>query len=153
MKKIFSMMMVCLLTASVCQAQSYRKEAIDCLGTEGDGSQTLRVTGIGKNKADAIEQAKKDAVAAVIFEGIHGGMSGCETRPLTYERDARRNHEDYFDVFFRDNGMYSQFVTFDDRKIRSNTKVKNKAFKSYRVTVRVLRPELKRRLQEDGIIK
>ena len=49
--------------------------------------------------------------------------------------------------------MYSQFVTFDDRKIRSNTKVKNKAFKSYRVTVRVLRPELKRRLQEDGIIK
>ncbi|MBQ9186614.1 MAG: hypothetical protein IJ144_02165 [Prevotella sp.] len=156
MKKIFTVMAFSLLCCTAMQAQtaSFQKEAIECLGSENDGSQTLRVTGIGKNKEDAFEQAKKDAVAAVIFDGIRSGMNGCDSRPIISEMNARRKYEDYFNLFFRDNGMYKQYVDKEvDRKVRSNVKTKNKLFKSYRITVRVYRAELKRRLQEDGIIK
>ena len=49
---------------------AYQQYEPECLGVELDGSQTLRVWGVGSNKKDAVEQAKKDAVRAVIFKGI-----------------------------------------------------------------------------------
>ena len=132
---------------------TYQKQAIECLGVEGDGSQTLRVTGTGRNKSDAKEQAKKDAVMAVIFNGIRGGLAGCDTRPLVNEPNARDKYAEYFNIFFMDNGAYKRYVTLEDRKRRSNDKSKNKFFKNYRLTVRVLRSELQARLRADNIIK
>lgn len=132
---------------------TYQKQAIECLGVEGDGSQTLRVTGTGRNKSDAKEQAKKDAVMAVIFNGIRGGLAGCDTRPLVNEHNARDKYAEYFNIFFMDNGAYKRYVTLEDRKRRSNDKSKNKFFKNYRLTVRVLRSELQARLRADNIIK
>lgn len=38
---------------------AYHSAPVECMGVEHDGSQTLRVTGTGRNKADAVEQAKK----------------------------------------------------------------------------------------------
>ncbi len=134
---------------------TFQKEAIQCIGVEGDGSQTLRVTGTGRNKEDAIEQAKKDAIYAVIFEGIKAGSNsgGCNTKPLIFEMNAREKYEEYFDIFFMDNGEYAKYASLIDRKIRSNSKTTNKYFKNYRVTIRVLRPELKERLKADNVIK
>lgn len=155
MKKyiLFSIFLLTGVMSVEAQMATFQKEAIECLGVEGDGSQTLRVTGIGRNKADAVEQAKKDAVMAVIFEGIRSGMSGCDTRPLINELDARDKYEEYFNIFFMDKGEYSKYVSMEDRKLRSNTVRKNKYFKSYRLTIRVLRSELKQRLKTDGVIK
>ena len=132
---------------------TYQKQVIECMGVEGDGSQTLRVTGTGRNKADAVEQAKKDAVRAVIFDGIRGGLQGCDARPLINELDARDKYEEYFNIFFMDKGEYSKYVSTEDRKLRSNDRSSNKMFSNYRVTVRVLRSELKARLKADGVIR
>ena len=158
MKKQFFMALIAglLFCGSQAMAQkraTYQKEAIECLGVEGDGSQTVRVTGTGKNRRDAIEQAKKDAVAAVIFDGIRGGLQGCDTRPLIYEMNARRKYEDYFNVFFQDKGEYRNYVNTDDRRWGSTTGKRNKVIKNKRVTVTVLRPQLKQKLIADGIIK
>lgn len=138
---------------AVAQQASFHKQGIECLGVEGDGSQTVRVTGTGRNKADAEEQAKKDAVYAVIFDGIRSGAGGCDMRPLINEVNARRKYEDYFDIFFLDKGEYSKYVSMEDARRGSKIKSKNKYFKSYRITVRVLRPELKARLIADRVIK
>lgn len=155
--KLFILIAVGLMAGTTAvQAQrraTYQKQAIECMGVEGDGSQTLRVTGTGRNKADAVEQAKKDAVMAVIFDGIRGGLQGCDARPLINELDARDKYEEYFNIFFMDKGEYTKYVSLEDRKLRSNDKSKNKYFKNYRLTVRVLRSELKARLKADGVIK
>ena len=45
----------------------------ECLGTELDGSQTLKAWGTGSNLEDASEQAKKQAIRDVIFKGINKG--------------------------------------------------------------------------------
>ncbi len=152
---IFAIFLSLGFLSAQAQTATFQKEAIQCLGVEGDGSQTVRVTGSGRNRTDAIEQAKKDAVYAVIFEGIrvNAATGGCNTKPLIYEHNAREKYEEYFDIFFADGGEYSKYATLEDKKIRSNSKSKNKYFKNYRIIVRVLRPELKARLKSDHIIK
>lgn len=154
-KKIFTMMAACLVagTLAAVAQNGYTKQVIECMGVEGDGTQTVRVTGTGKNKSDALEQAKKDAVYAVIFDGIRSGTGGCDMRPLVSEVNARRTYEDYFDNFFRDGGPYKKYVSNKDRKRKTDVKTKKKNFTNFRVTLRVLRPKLKQRLREDGIIK
>lgn len=145
-----------LLTVSVIALQAQtgaQPQEVECLGVELDGSQTLRSKGKGKNKADAVEQAKKNAVWAVLFEGIHAGAAGCDMRPIVAEANAREKYEEYFNAFFRDNGGYMDYVSTEDEKRWSKDKTKNKYEVTYTITVRVLRPELKSRLRQDKIIK
>lgn len=145
-----------LLTTPVIALQAQtgaQQQEVECLGVELDGSQTLRSKGKGKNKADAVEQAKKNAVWAVLFEGIHAGAAGCDMRPIVAEANAREKYEEYFNAFFRDNGGYKDYVSTEDEKRWSKDKTKNKYEVTYTITVRVLRPELKNRLRQDKIIK
>lgn len=140
-------------TTSKTSLASYYSYETECLGLELDGSQTLRAWGEGNNKADAVEQAKKNAVYDVVFKGIRAGKAECNVRPLLTEVNARNKHEDYFNKFFADKGEYAKYVSMQDEKINSKASQKNKIKTKYGITVRVLRSELKSRLQTDGLIK
>ena len=124
----------------------------ECMGVELDGSQTLRSYGTGRNKSDAIEQAKKNAVYAVLFTGINSGSSECEMRPLLGGSNAREKYAKYFDAFFKDGGEYSHYISSDDEKTGSKSHKKTKTFVNYAVTVRVLRTALKEKLIADNIL-
>lgn len=141
-----------MVTAQAQSKTAYARYSVKCLGVELDGSQTLRVMGYGRNRADAKEQAMKNAVWAVIFDGVRDGVEGCNTRPLVTEVNARERYEDYFNIFFADNGEYLKYVSLRDTKKRSGGKVKDKIGYSYDLTVRVLRSELKARLKADNVI-
>lgn len=158
MKRILGTTVMALLCAMTAMAQktavyAYTNKTLECLGVELDGSQTLRVSGIGRNKADSKEQAKKNAVWAVIFNGIQGGAEGCNTRPLINEPNAAEKYEDYFNIFFADNGDYKEYISMEDTKRRSAKKAKSKVAANYTITVRVLRPQLRQRLISDGVLK
>lgn len=149
-----TLLIILSITGLDANAQTvYSKYSVRCLGVELDGSQTLRVQGYGRNKNDAKEQAMKNAVYAVIFDGIRDGVEGCNMRPLVTEVNARERYEDYFDIFFSDKGAYKEYVSMRDTKKRSADKEKDRIGYSYDLTVRVLRPELKARLKADNIIK
>lgn len=130
----------------------YDHSSIKCMGTELDGSQTLRVLGYGRNRVDAKEQAMKNAVYAIIFDGIKDGVQGCNLRPLVTEVNARERYEDYFNIFFSDKGEYLNYVSLKDTKKRSADRAKDKVGYSYEMTIRVLRSELKARLKRDNVI-
>lgn len=137
---------------------AYADYEVECLGVELDGSQTLRAWGIGRNRKDAIDQAKKNAVRVVLFKGIQAGLSGCNTKPVVFEVNAEEKYEDYFNVFFMDGGEYSKYVSMKDEKRvslfkKDKDKEKSKHFVKYGITVRVLRSELKKRMEEDYILK
>lgn len=151
---ILSFLFIGLLPAAAQSsvASFHKNIIIECLGVELDGSQTVRVSGSGKTKADAQEQARKNAVMAVLFYGIHGGGQ-CDQRPLINEANARDKYEEYFNIFFLDGGEYSKYVSMVDQKRFSRDKKKNKYERNYTLTVRVLRPELKARLKADGVLK
>ena len=140
----------CKTATSTASFVSYETE---CLGVEQDGSQTLRAWGEGRNKADAVEQANKNAVRDVIFKGIRAGKADCNMRPLVTEVNAQEKYEDYFNRFFMDNGEYRKYVSSEDEKNHSKEHQKNYVGAKYGVTVRVLRAELKSRLKNDGVLQ
>lgn len=131
----------------------YARSSIRCLGVELDGSQTLRVQGYGRNRSDAKEQAMKNAIWAIIFEGVRDGVDGCNMRPLVTEVNAKERYEDYFNLFFADNGEYRKYVSLRDTKKRSGGRSKDKLGYAYDLTIRVLRAELKARLKSDNVIE
>ncbi len=149
---LIAALLLCVDNAVAQKQAVYARTSIRCLGVELDGSQTLRVAGYGRNRADAKEQAMKNAVWAVIFDGIRDGAEGCNMRPLVTEVNARERYEDYFNLFFTDKGDYKKYVSLRDTKKRSGGKSKDKLGYSYDLTVRVLRAELKARLKEDNVI-
>lgn len=154
MKKLL-LMTIAVLSFSFAGAQTqsiYSRSSIRCMGVELDGSQTLRVQGYGRNRSDAKEQAMKNAVWAVIFDGIRDGVEGCNMRPLVTEVNAKERYEDYFNLFFSDNGAYKEYVSLRDTKKRSGGKSKDKLGYAYDLTIRVLRAQLKARLKADNVI-
>jgi hypothetical protein len=159
-KSLFSLLLLTCIALQVSYAQkstagnyTYKTE---CMGVEMDGSQTLKAWGNGRNRMDAVEQAKKNAVADVIFNGINEGRSDCERRPLVAEVNARQKYEDYFNKFFSDKGEFRNFISLKDEKILdkiSRDKQKARESVTHGLVVRVLRAELKQKLIADGIIK
>jgi len=167
MKKILISMIVVGFLLPSCKikdpqqriAGNYNFE-ISCLGTELDGTQTVESWGYGRNRYDAAAQAKKNAVYAVLFDGIRAGRAdgraACELRPLLSEVNAREKYEAYFNKFFKDGGEYLKYVSLRDERIDHKTyRAKKGATHGTKrsVIVRVLRPKLKQKLIDDGILK
>jgi hypothetical protein len=155
MKKLFVLL---ILTSSLlgigknCYAQLFDEPV--CIGHELDGTLTIRAWGEGRNRADAREQAKKNAIYAVLFNGVRIGNDGYEARPLVPEVNARERYRDYFDIFFMDGGAYKTYVSIADRRLGSTKKVKSNINQvKYGFTVRVMVPQLRRRLIDDGVLK
>ncbi|MBO4475943.1 MAG: hypothetical protein J5737_04415 [Bacteroidales bacterium] len=125
----------------------------ECIGKEMDGSLTLRVWGTGRNRTDALEQAKKQAVYDVLFKGITKGNTDYNMRPIMSEVNARERYQDYFDIFFMDRGEFLKYISMEDKRAGSTRVIK----RNYRdvtvgVTVRVLVPQLRARLKADGLL-
>lgn len=128
----------------------------ECMGVELDGSQTIKAWGNGRNRSDAVDQAKKNAIRDVIFFGINEGKSECNSKPLIFEVNAQDKYEDYFAKFFADGGEYKNFISLRDERIfdkLSRDKKKARESVTHGMIVRVLRNELKAKLITDGIIK
>lgn len=156
MKKLF-VITVILFAITSCKTSTttgtYYNYNTSCIGVENDGSQTLLAWGEGRNKTDAVEQAKKNAVSDVIFKGINDGNNACSRVPLLNVPNARQRYEEYFNIFFADGGEYRKYISMADEKSGSRNNQKYQYGRKVNVTVRVLRSELKKRLQDDGLLK
>jgi hypothetical protein len=164
MKNLYKLMFVAALMVlpgiQAAKAQvnmgSYVQET-ECVGVELDGSLTLVAWGSGRNRNDAVKQARKIAVRDVLFKGITKGMKVPDPRPLVPEVNAERKYADYFNKFFSDKKAIYQGYTQDKDERIVDRIIRDKAASSegvtYKVTVRVLRADLKQRLIDDGIIK
>ena len=146
MKKIIFAMMALLLTAG-----AFAQET-ECISKEMDGSITVRVWGTGRNRSDALEQAKKQAVYDVLFKGITRGNTDYNMRPIMTEVNARQRYQDYFDIFFMDRGEYRKYISMEDKRAGSTRTRRNYRDVTVGTTVRVLVPQLRARLKEDGLL-
>ncbi|MDR1602438.1 MAG: hypothetical protein LBS42_08430 [Tannerella sp.] len=128
----------------------------ECMGSELDGSITVKAWGNGRNSSDALEQAKKNAVNDVLFNGIREGKSLCRQMPLLPAGNARIKNEDYFYDFFRDGGEFLKYVSLQDERYSDKWNRERKGARqsvTYGIVLRVHRSELKKRLINDGILK
>ncbi len=159
MKKLHSILactIVILLMASCGQksSQAYYDFSSKIIATELDGSYTIRAFGRARNAVDAYEQAQKQAVRDVIFKGVASATSQVKPlKALLLEVNAEEKYEDYFNVFFVDNGEYTKYITKKERRLWSSEFARTDIQSTAEVTVCVHRTELKQKLIQDGILK
>ncbi len=128
----------------------------ECYGSEMDGSLTVKAWGNGKNRSDAIEQAKKNAVRDVIFKGIQQGKPDCDRSPLITEPHVLEKNKEYFYKFFADGGEYKNFISKKDEKVSDKIKRDKKNAResvTHAIVIRIKSFDLKNKLIADGLIK
>ena len=165
-KNLFTLFMTCgiaitLFSSCRTSSTSYYTYRTECINVELDGSQTLKAYGMGRNKIDAVAQAKKNALRDVIFKGISYGSGECEAKPVLLEVNAEEKYRNYFNTFFADRGLlgnvghYSKFVSLRDERLIESRKAtaRNADQVVFSVVVRVLREDLRQQLINDGILK
>jgi hypothetical protein len=127
----------------------------ECLGVAMDGSLTLKVMGIGRNRKDAVNQAKKAAIRDVLFKGIYAGSPECERRPVLPIVNIQKSREDYFNAFFSENGDYLQFAAVDKRwKYRGSATGSKGDGRGYSciVAICVHKSLLRQKMVEEGLL-
>ena len=126
------------------QNSSYYDFETECLEDKLDGSYIFYAWGKGSNKADAINQAKRNAINDLLFKGIN---KGCQLTPLIVEVNGESKYKSYVYSFFQKD--YIDYIT-----IEKSTK---KLFKSqqqttYGVKICINTQALKQKLIKDNII-
>lgn len=156
-KKLWMLAVMAIILLISCQSKdvvtpAFHSYKTECLGKSMDGSQTLRVWASGRNKKDAIEQAKKKAVYDVVFTGIQAGSGECNAYPIVDEANARKKYEDYFDLFFTDGGAYSQYVSITNHNKSAIQRYQGNGTQTLGIIVTVNRSALRQRFVSDNII-
>ncbi len=131
--------------------ENWRYE-IECVGIGKPGTKVIKVWSYSKKATIAINQAKKNAVHGIIFQGYAGGAQGCTNqRPLTNDPALEQQKEEFFEDFFKDNGKYMKFVSTSG----DGTPTTMKVGKEYKigVVVTVMVDLLRKDLEAAGIIK
>jgi hypothetical protein len=163
MKNTLIILALAIFAATTVDAQS-RKERkamydsnynyeIESLGVGQDGTKLVKIWGYGKKADDAVFEAKKNAVAAVIFRGIPGGRGAAAT-PAILSVDGYEKNMDFFDDFFKAGGMYLSFVnsTTDGMPGGSDRIKMSKGYK-VALSASVNYDQLRKYLEEKGIAK
>jgi hypothetical protein len=146
------MMSSCKSKEQVVETAAYHDYQIECLGTNIDGTQTLKIWASGSNRADAIEQAKKTAVYEVTFSGIKSGSTSCNAYPVIDEANAVKKYEDYFNKFFSNGGAYKKYVSIQNQEKSDMEELKGKDRSIFGIIVNVNRSELRKHFEKDNII-
>lgn len=158
MRSFIFYLAITLLLFSRCSSSRNKVEfynyEVECMGVGNTGTQLIKAWGYGNNTDVAINQAKKNAVHAIIFKGIAVGRPGCMQKPLTSEVHMSDKQKDYFKAFFMKGGRYLNFVNLSgDGSINPNDRLKVGSEYKIGVTVSVNHHALRKELESDGIIR
>jgi hypothetical protein len=126
---------------------------VACLGVGNDGTKFIKVWGYGKKVDNAIYDAKRTAVAAVIFRGVPAG-NGAAPTPSLLPVDGYAQNMDFFDEFFKDGGMYLSFVNLTtDGTPGGSDNIKMSHGYKVAVSASINFNELRKYLQDKSIVK
>lgn len=124
-------------------------------GVGTNGTKAVKVWGYGPSVEDAIQIAKRNAVAACIFDGIPAGQGVARTPAIVTDRDAHEKHADFFEEFFKIGGRYLRFITLSTEEPPSGQDRLRIERNYYKVGIyaQVMYDDLRRELEEEGIAR
>ena len=145
--------MICLASCGTKSSQAYYDAPSRLLSSNYDGTFVIRTQVRARNAAIAFTDAQRKVVQEVIFDGIQSAHSGTDgLKPLCFDKNAKEKHEDYFRVFFQDNGPWKKYVDLRDKRTTTTRYQRDGRQMIETVTVSIDRAALKDRLVADGII-
>ena len=125
----------------------------ECFESGGAGSSYLiQVTSYVGDVRLALNQAKKNAIHAVLFKGVAGNDLGCTAKEPLIKNGVYNDNFEYFEDFFYNTRQYNQFATLPSGSAESTEKLKRKMYKAtYAISVNV--DDLRKKLEYDKIIE
>ena len=137
------------------QTTQWRYELQAAVGQAAEGAALVRVWTYSTKPTIAEGQAGKNAVHGIIFKGYPASTDGSRIvgrDPLINDPAVEEANQAYFDEFFKSGGAYQRYVSYIGNGIPDQQIKVGKEYK-VGVTVVVLIDQLRKRLEEDGIIK
>ncbi len=124
---------------------------IECVTLETDGYITLKIWDTKKGAKYNIEQARKDAIHAILFSGV-SSSSGCVTQPpLLSKTEEKENFNSIQKTFFSKNGKWAILTRSSATGTTLPDNLGGENWKVYQVSVS--KSELRKFLEEQKIIK
>ena len=128
-----------------------RNYQTECVTVETDSYITIKIWDIKKGSNYNAEQARKDAIHAILYSGISGG-NGCTTQPpILNKTEEQEQFKSIEKSFFSKNGKWSMFVRSAVTETTLPTNLGNKNWKVFQVAIS--KNELRKYLEEQKIIK
>ena len=145
--------LICLSGCGPKRSQAYYDQPSQVMSATAEGTYIIRVQVRAKDAVVAFKEAQRKVVKEVIFDGVKSANSGInDLKPLCFDMNAREKYEDYWNVFFSDEGPWKQFTSYKDRRATSTRYERDGRLMVETGTVTVNRAGIKKKLQEDGII-
>jgi len=132
-------------------ASNNRNYQTECVTIDTDGYLIIKIWDTKKGAKYKPEQARKDAIHAILFSGISGG-NGCTTQPpILNKTEEQENFKTIEKSFFAKKGKWSIFTrsSATESTLPANLGIKN--WKVYQVSIS--KNELRKYLEEQKIIK
>lgn len=158
MKKAVLSLLLLLVGFTAAEARKYpfdmnHSYEVQMVRVANQGYKYIRVSGIAKSVDKAMDRAMQDAVAACVFVGVPGAPGVGAVPALCGGTDAYEKHKAYFDNFFK-NGEFMHYV----KNVNSNypsgeNNVKVDGGRKVTIYVLVSYDALRKKLEEDKIIK
>ena len=134
------------------RTRNWQYESI-CSESGGTGSSYLiQVTSYVGDVRLALNQAKKNAIHAVLFKGVSGNNLGCTAKEPLIKNGVYNDNFEYFEDFFYNTRQYNQYATSPSGSAESTEKLKRKMNRvTFIISVNV--DELRKKLEYDKIIE
>lgn len=143
---IFTIFVLCCCGACSYQIHPVRSTAVTA---EQDGTVTIRSTGYGKSKGEAISSAEQNAIEQLLFRGMPESQ---QASPLVSidEASVKSHNKRYFDELLTE-GRHKTFILSSVPV--SNFIKHDQAKRNITVDVRINLPALRSDLEAHGIIR
>lgn len=127
---------------------------VECVNTGVEGTYLLKVWSYSKSQTKALNEAKRNAVHAVIFRGFASNANCYQQSALATSPGVEEQYKDYFKAFFADGGKYLKYATnSNDGSIAPEDRVKVGNQFKLGVTISVQKDLLRQELEQAGVIK
>ena len=123
----------------------------ECVSNENDGYAVLKIWDAEQGKNYKYQQARKDAVHAILFSGVPPANSCITQKPIFTDSESQRNFEKIQSEFFSRNGAWSKYTRMAETQSTLPESIGKRNWKVYQVSV--AKNLLRKDLEDQKIIK
>ena len=123
----------------------------ECFSVETDGYVTIKIWDTKKGQNYKSDQARKDAVNAILYSGIASGNACPKQPPILMKIDEQEKFKNMEKKFFANNGMWALFTKNANVENAQPSVLADSKWKVYIVSVS--KNELRKYLESQNIIK
>ncbi len=132
-------------------AQKQFAYQVECVSVENNGYVTIKIWNTKLGKKYSQEQARKDAIDAVLFSGIPSNNGCIAQKPILSTPESIENFKKIEKDFFAKNGNWSNYTREATIENALPENIGDKSWKVYKVSVS--KDLLRKYLEEQKIIK